>query len=100
MVQPVFADGEAKHVHDMTLTNIAETVLASGLLSAAQLERLRQQIVAFANDPDTLVALPRIHPGVGRQLLPADGDAIPRGASSTRLPWPTAGSSERIGHGG
>jgi SAM-dependent methyltransferase len=70
MVQPVFADGEAKHVHDITLANVTEAVLASGLMSATQLEALREQIVAFAHDPDTIVAFPRIYQVVGRRPLP------------------------------
>jgi len=59
-VQPVYLDGEAKHIHRITLDNIAPALTAAGLATDAELEALTRALDAFLTRPDTLVSTPRI----------------------------------------
>lgn len=58
--QPVFMDGEAKRVHQITLENIASALLASSLATDAELEALARALDEFVERPDTIVSFPRI----------------------------------------
>ncbi len=60
MVQPAFLDGNAKRIHQITLENITEAVIAAGLASQEELHALAAELDAFAQNPRTLVSFPRI----------------------------------------
>ncbi len=60
IVQPAAMSGEVKIMPSLTLENIADAVLAEGLASRAELDRLIQELYEFASDPQTLISGPRI----------------------------------------
>jgi len=59
-VQPVFLDGEAKRVHQITLENIAAALVASSLATDAELETLIRALDEFVERADTIVSFPRV----------------------------------------
>jgi len=59
-VQPVYLDGEAKHIHRITLDNIAPALAAAALATDAQIEALTRSLDEFLTRPDTIVSAPRI----------------------------------------
>jgi SAM-dependent methyltransferase len=67
VVQPVFLDGQAKRIHQLTLENIADAVLATGLADVKEVETLTAELDAYTDDPDTMVAFPRIFQVIGRR---------------------------------
>ena len=60
VVQPAAMSGEVKLMAPLTMENIADAVLAEGLASRAELDRLVQELYEFAHDPHTVVAGPRV----------------------------------------
>ena len=44
----------------LTMDNIADSVLAEGLASRAEVDRLVHDLYEFARDPDTVVSGPRV----------------------------------------
>ena len=60
VVQPAFLEGDAKRIHQISLENIAEAVIAAGLASQAELQALAAELDAFAQNPRTLINFPRI----------------------------------------
>lgn len=60
VVQPSFLDGDAKRIHQITLENISEAVIAGGLASAAEVASSIAELEAFAQNPHTLICFPRI----------------------------------------
>ncbi len=67
MVQPVFVDGDAKHIHQLTLENVREPIIAAGLATSEVLDSLRAGMDAFAAEPDTMISFPRIFQVSGRR---------------------------------
>ena len=59
-VQLVFIDGEAKHIHRITLDNIAPALTASSLATDVEVEALARAMDDFVARPDTIVSSPRI----------------------------------------
>jgi ubiquinone/menaquinone biosynthesis C-methylase UbiE len=59
-VQPAFDKGEAKHIHQITLENIAPALVAANLSTDADIDALFAELDAFARDPETIVSFPRI----------------------------------------
>jgi ubiquinone/menaquinone biosynthesis C-methylase UbiE len=59
-VQPAFDKGEAKHIHQITLENIAPALVAAGLSSEADIDALFAELDAFARNPETIVTFPRM----------------------------------------
>ena len=59
-VQPVYIDGEAKHIHRITLDNIAPALCAAALATDAEIETLTRALDEFLTRPDTIVSTPRI----------------------------------------
>lgn len=59
-VQPVYIDGEAKHIHRVTLDNIAPALAAAELATGAEVEALTRALDEFLSRPDTIVSTPRI----------------------------------------
>jgi ubiquinone/menaquinone biosynthesis C-methylase UbiE len=60
VVQPAFLEGGAKRIHQITLENIAESIIAGGLAAPAELAAVAAELEAFAQNPHTLVGFPRI----------------------------------------
>ena len=60
IAQPVITDGEEKRLHQITLENIAPTVIGAGLASEAEIDALIAELDAFTSQRDTIVGLPRI----------------------------------------
>jgi precorrin-6B methylase 2 len=58
--QPVHAFGPEKRLTAVTMDMIRASVLRYGLAEAAEADAVTQRLEAFAADPSTLVALPRI----------------------------------------
>jgi len=60
VVQPAFMDSGAKRIHQITLENITEAIIAGGLATPAELTAVVAELDAFAQNPHTLVSFPRI----------------------------------------
>ena len=60
VVQPSGTAGEVKLMTPITMENIADTVLAEGLASSDEVERIVDELYEFARTPGTLWGLPRI----------------------------------------
>jgi SAM-dependent methyltransferase len=71
MVQPVFMDGDAKYIHQVTLENVREPIIAAELATSEGLDSLRAGMDRFAADPDTMISFPRIFQVSGRRPKPA-----------------------------
>jgi SAM-dependent methyltransferase len=59
-VQPAFDLGEAKHIHQITLENVAPALIAAGLSTEAGINDLLSALDEFARNPQTIVSFPRI----------------------------------------
>jgi SAM-dependent methyltransferase len=66
VVQPMGTTGEVKLVNPLTMRNAAESVIADGLASAAEVERIVADLYAFAEDPTTLAGVARVVQAWGR----------------------------------
>jgi hypothetical protein len=62
-------DGDAKRIHQITLATIREPVITAGLATEKQLRSLETRMAAAADDPDTMIAFPRIFQVHGRRFL-------------------------------
>jgi SAM-dependent methyltransferase len=60
VVQPAGMEGEVKFISAITLENIADAVLAEGLATREEIDRIVAALYDFARDSRTVVALPRI----------------------------------------
>jgi SAM-dependent methyltransferase len=60
VVQPAALAGDAKHAIALTLENVAPAILAEGLAEPDQMDRMIDDLYAFARDPRALAAFPRI----------------------------------------
>jgi len=58
--QPAFIDGEAKRVHQITLENVGPALVASLLVTEADLIALTRALDEFVESPETIVSFPRI----------------------------------------
>jgi SAM-dependent methyltransferase len=58
--QPLYASGPHKHMAAVTMQLIGGSLLRYGLATEAEIDILAKQLSAFADDPSTLAALPRI----------------------------------------
>jgi cyclopropane fatty-acyl-phospholipid synthase-like methyltransferase len=58
--QPVYATGPHKHITAVTMQMIGSSVLRYGLASEEEIDTLVSRLSAFADDPSTLAALPRM----------------------------------------
>jgi ubiquinone/menaquinone biosynthesis C-methylase UbiE len=67
LAQPIFMEGEAKRICQITLDNIREPVVAAGLATEDELDGLAAEMDDFASDPTTMVAFPRIYQVAGRR---------------------------------
>src|ERR1700747_29997 len=60
VVQNAAMSGEVKLMAPLTMENIVDAVLAAGLASRAELDRLVHELYEFARDPDTVIGGPRV----------------------------------------
>jgi ubiquinone/menaquinone biosynthesis C-methylase UbiE len=60
VVQPAGSDNEAKQITPITLEAIAESVLAANLTTPQLLSETVDELYEFANDPTTVMSIPRI----------------------------------------
>lgn len=67
VVQPVFMDGDAKNIHQLTLENVREPIIAARLATSEVLDSLRAGMDSFAAEPDTMISFPRIFQVSGRR---------------------------------
>jgi len=58
--QPVHASGPHKHITAVTMEQIRSAVLRHGLATDQEIDTIIAGMHAFARDPCTLVAMPRI----------------------------------------
>ncbi|MGH8899267.1 MAG: class I SAM-dependent methyltransferase [Egibacteraceae bacterium] len=62
VAQPAFMEGPGKALLYLGLEDCADVALAEGVLSEEEVERLHAELVAFAEDPETLLSTPRRTP--------------------------------------
>ncbi len=67
VVVPTFREGLGKRMADVTLEHIREAVVATGLATHAEVDRLVGELRSFATDPRTILSLPRIFQLWGRR---------------------------------
>ena len=67
VVQPVGLVGEPKLLNALTLQGIADAVLADGLASKDEIDRLIAELFSFAVNPRTVAGLPRVVQAWGRR---------------------------------
>jgi SAM-dependent methyltransferase len=60
IVQLAAMSDESKLMAPLTMENIADSVLAEGLASPAEVDRLVHELYEFARDPDTIISGPRV----------------------------------------
>lgn len=60
VVQPAGMDGEVKLLNPITLQSIADVVLAEGLATSAEIERVIAELYEFARSTRTVVSIPRV----------------------------------------
>jgi SAM-dependent methyltransferase len=60
VVQLAAMSDESKLMAPLTMENIADSVLAEGLASPAEVERLVHELYEFARDPGTVISGPRV----------------------------------------
>lgn len=59
-VQPLGTSGEVKLINPITMENIADSVVADGLATRAEVSEIVAELYRFAADPRTVAGLPRI----------------------------------------
>lgn len=67
VVQPAGIEGEVKLISPLTMENIADAVLAEGLASKAEIDRLVAELYDYARTTGTVGCLPRVIEVWGRR---------------------------------
>jgi hypothetical protein len=67
VVQPAHLDSERKMVASITMQRIASSVIAEGLASGQEIAEVVSGLNDAANDPETLMSVPRIFQVWGRK---------------------------------
>jgi SAM-dependent methyltransferase len=73
VVHPAGVSGEVKQIASLTLDAIADALLAAGLVSADDLNRLAGELASFANTDGSLLSMPRIVQAWGRDATGPTG---------------------------
>jgi ubiquinone/menaquinone biosynthesis C-methylase UbiE len=60
IVQPSGTEGDVKLISPLTMENIADAVIAEGLATSEEIDRLVAELYAYARTPGTLGCMPRI----------------------------------------
>jgi hypothetical protein len=66
VVQPVYREGEGKHLFQITLERVAGALTVAEIASAAEVAATVAELAAFAERRDTIIGLPRIFQVWGR----------------------------------
>jgi SAM-dependent methyltransferase len=67
VVQPAGISGEVKLLNAVTMENIADSVVADGIASRAEVEELVAELYEFGRDPRTVVSISRVVQAWGRK---------------------------------
>jgi len=67
VIQPTYGHGQGKQMAGVTMEHIREAVVAAGLASHEEVTQIVNELTAFADDPQTLLSLPRIFQVWGRR---------------------------------
>lgn len=70
--QPVSTSPDIKAVHLMSLEHVTEVAVAEGIATHADIERFQRALRERANDPTSLMSLPRYIQAWGRKPVSAD----------------------------
>jgi hypothetical protein len=57
LIVPIFRDGDGKRVAQVTMENIREAVVGSGLATDAEVDRIVAELGRFADDDQTLMSI-------------------------------------------
>jgi SAM-dependent methyltransferase len=60
VVQPAFREGPGKSLALLTMTNIKDAAIASGLITDREAGLLKEDLESFTEDPQSILSLPRI----------------------------------------
>ncbi len=66
VVQPAGYEGEVKLIAPITLENVADAVVGTGLITYEELDRTVEELYAFAHTEGTIMSLPRVVQTWGR----------------------------------
>jgi len=67
LAQPFGRDGDVKQLAMLDFANIADSIVALGLLERLEADALADEVNAFAERSDTTISLPRVFQAVGRK---------------------------------
>ena len=67
LVQPTFMEGEGKSIAQITMEKIRSAVLEQGLSSPDEIDTIILELKEFAQNPETIISLPRIFQVCGRK---------------------------------
>ena len=70
VAQPAATTGEIKMIQPLTMAIVTDAVVADGLCDAAEVERITETLLAFAEDPSTVMSVPRFVQVWGRKPRP------------------------------
>ncbi|MGH2397370.1 MAG: hypothetical protein ACRDFW_10355 [bacterium] len=60
VVQPAAIEGEVKLINPLTMENIVDSVLAEGLASKEEVDRIIDDLYQFSRDPRAVASIPRV----------------------------------------
>jgi precorrin-6B methylase 2 len=67
VAQPAYLDGLPKQLQQMSMEKVRPAILAAGVVSADDYDAAHAELKAFTDDPDTIVASPRMIQAWGRR---------------------------------
>jgi hypothetical protein len=69
VIQPTFRQGQGKQMAAVTMEHIREAVVGAGLASDDEITEVVAELNAFAENPRTLMSLPRIFQVWGKRAM-------------------------------
>lgn len=60
VIQPTYREGSGKKIASVTMEHIRGSLVAAGLASDEEIDAIVAEINSFADDPQTILSLPRI----------------------------------------
>ncbi len=69
VIQPTYRHGEGKQMAAVTMEHIREAVVGAGLASHTEVSQIVAELTDFADDPRTLLSLPRIFQVWGKRPM-------------------------------
>ena len=67
VAQPAATNGEVKLIQPITMDSVTEAVVAEGLGGEADVKRITDALLAYAEDPNTVMSVPRFIQAWGRK---------------------------------